>query len=503
MLANFACPHCQSMLQMDSIHAGGQVRCPACNQVFTLAALPPEAPQIPTATLAQHSQPRPPVVPLGGARPAPVPAEPSATGGKAVARSQSHAAQPRIPRGRPPAPAPRATSATDPAREETKAKVVLGGIVIAALGILALVGHFVMRYVSETDVTGITGVLQEQAEREKAAVRDQLAADAKAEAELRSQKEVERKRMRDLLSLNVCGGDDAVAGELLGALEQVQEEMLAAFNQGALPADVPGFMEKSLLKKMADNTTLRKWFGPRSPREFAHALFASLGNRQDATDLGQGQTPSLFTSGKYGAMGTGFYISEDGWLITNEHVVTGVQEVDVRTASGEIVKARVAKADRSVDLALLKTAATSSDWLLFSKGQAPLGSSVFTIGYPRPTVQGIEAKFTDGTLSSLKGLHDDPKNYQISVPVQPGNSGGALVHLQSGWAVGVVCAVLNGSGAQNVNYAVKSTVVRTFLESYPPVRTILDAPAPVALKDSGALIDKVKSATVLVLIPRS
>lgn len=380
---------------------------------------------------------------------------------------------------------------------------MLAGIVIAALGILALVGHFVMRYVSETDVTGLTEVARNQAEREKAAVHEQLAADAKAEAELRSQKEAERKRMRELLSLNVCGGDDAVAGELLSALEQVQEEMLTAFNQGVLPADVPGFMEKSLLKKMTENATLRKWFGPRSPREFAHALFASLANGQDATNPGQGQAPSLFTSGKYGAMGTGFYVSGDGWLITNEHVVTGMQEVDVRTASGEIVKARVAKADRSVDLALLKTSATSPEWLLFSNGQATLGSSVFTIGYPRPTVQGIEAKFTDGTLSSLKGLYDDPKNYQISVPLQPGNSGGALVHLQSGWVVGVVSAVLNGSGTQNVNYAVKSTVVRTFLESYPPARAILEAPAPVALKDSSALIEKVKSATVLVLIPRS
>jgi S1-C subfamily serine protease len=201
-------------------------------------------------------------------------------------------------------------------------------------------------------------------------------------------------------------------------------------------------------------------------------------------------------------MGTGFYISSDGWLVTNNHVVKNVSEVDIRTASGEMLSARVMKTDPKNDLALLKASNAAPEWLPFSSGDATLGSSVFTVGYPRPTMQGVEPKFTDGTVSSLKGALDDATNYQISVPVQPGNSGGALVHLQSGWVIGVIRSQIDPTVAQNVNYAIKSTTVRTLLEATPAAKFILNVPAPLNPVDATATIEKVKAATVLVLIPR-
>src|SRR5208283_1652516 len=91
-----------------------------------------------------------------------------------------------------------------------------------------------------------------------------------------------------------------------------------------------------------------------------------------------------------------------------------------------------------------------------------MGDPVFTIGFPNTDVQGTEPKYTDGKISSLSGMEDDPSQYQITVPIQPGNSGGALV-AGNGAVVGVVRAKLNdlavlvvsGSVPQNVNYAVK------------------------------------------------
>jgi S1-C subfamily serine protease len=324
---------------------------------------------------------------------------------------------------------------------------------------------------------------------------------------MEEEKKARRKALRDSLSLNVCGGDDVVADELLSALELVQDKTVAALNAGSAPSDLPAYMEDVLLKQMTQSAVLRKWFGPRSPREFAHTFITAMfGTQQGAPGRGgaeqPGVIPSILASGKYGAMGSGFHVSTDGWIITNQHVVESASSVDIRDAWGEVHAARVVKTDQTADLALLKTSATSKEWLSLSQGEASLGTHVFTIGYPRPSLQGIEPKFTDGSISSLKGLRDDAGTYQISVPLQPGNSGGALVHLESGWVVGVVVSVLPGPQSQNVNYAVKSKLVRALLEAVPEARSVLASPPPAAL-DPGAIIDKVKSATVLVLVPRN
>jgi S1-C subfamily serine protease len=87
-------------------------------------------------------------------------------------------------------------------------------------------------------------------------------------------------------------------------------------------------------------------------------------------------------------------------------------------------------------------------------------------------MQGVEPKFTDGKISSLAGMQDDPSEYQISVPVQPGNSGGPLCDAR-GEVVGIVVARLNdmamletsGVVPQNVNYAVKSRLAARLLQS--------------------------------------
>ncbi len=190
------------------------------------------------------------------------------------------------------------------------------------------------------------------------------------------------------------------------------------------------------------------------------------------------------------SVGTGFFITDDGFLVTCSHVVTGARSFRVKTTSG-IVPARLIKQDSVNDIAVLKIAGTVRAIPVALNRNVKLGDAVFTIGFPNPDSQGLEPKFTRGEISSLKGVRDDPRCFQISVPVQPGNSGGALVD-ELGNVVGVVSARLNDAAAyqssgalpQNVNYAVKSSLLQEFLKGIPELRTGLKLPNKVADRDA-------------------
>ncbi len=170
--------------------------------------------------------------------------------------------------------------------------------------------------------------------------------------------------------------------------------------------------------------------------------------------------------------GTGFFVTDDGYLLTCEHVVHGATHFYIKGPQGAL-SAKLVKADSTLDVALLKVDGVFRA-LAVNQQQASLGQAVFTVGFPNPDVQGVTPKLTRGEISSLAGIRDNPRYFQISVPVQPGNSGGALMD-ESGNVVGVVTARLDDvatyerSGAlpQNVNYAVKAGLVNDFLSKVP------------------------------------
>jgi len=208
--------------------------------------------------------------------------------------------------------------------------------------------------------------------------------------------------------------------------------------------------------------------------------------------------------------GTGFFITNDGYLLTNHHVVEGLSDVSIKTEKGWL-SAKVVKVDNQNDLAVLKADGKFAALPVVSSRKVGLGDEVFTIGFPQIGVQGISAKYTKGNISSLTGVKDDPRNFQISVPVQPGNSGGPLVN-EYGNVVGVVVARLNaakllketGRIPQNVNYAVKSSFANSFLESLPKVINKLKDPNPrTKPRKSSDVIKEVQAATVLILARRN
>jgi S1-C subfamily serine protease len=202
--------------------------------------------------------------------------------------------------------------------------------------------------------------------------------------------------------------------------------------------------------------------------------------------------------------GSGFFITEDGYLITNEHVVRGAKKVRVRIK--KIVQdAEIVRSSKTLDLAVLKTQGRFKPLALDFDRNVKLGDPVFTIGFPNSDVQGTAPKYTDGKISSLSGMEDDPTQFQISVPVQPGNSGGALV-ATNGVVVGIVRGKLNdlaflaasGSVPQNVNYAVKAKYVRDLLEPIPGVLGTIKQPSSNGMVDNS--IQTAEDATVMVLV---
>jgi TPR repeat protein len=205
------------------------------------------------------------------------------------------------------------------------------------------------------------------------------------------------------------------------------------------------------------------------------------------------------------ASGTGFFITEDGYLISNYHVVKDAAQVRLVTSDG-IITAKVVQADSANDLALLKADGHFTALPVIPSRVVKLGGTVATVGFPDPGLQGFAPKLAKGEIAALSGAGDDARYFQISAPVQPGNSGGALVDA-AGNVVGIVSAKLDAatalaaSGAlpENVNYAVKSSFLLSFLESVPGVEAKLKAPNT---KDESFedVVKQAQDAAVLVLV---
>jgi S1-C subfamily serine protease len=168
------------------------------------------------------------------------------------------------------------------------------------------------------------------------------------------------------------------------------------------------------------------------------------------------------------ATGTCFAVRADGVLITAYHVVKDAKSIRVHLADGTVTEARLQTFSAGTDLAVLQTDVQTSRFLpLAPAGSVQVGDHVFTMGYPVTEVLGREPKFTDGAVSALSGVGGEASLLQISVPVQPGNSGGPLVN-ERAEVVGVVTStaavktflIVTGTLPQNVNWAVKAEYVR-------------------------------------------
>lgn len=241
---------------------------------------------------------------------------------------------------------------------------------------------------------------------------------------------------------------------------------------------------------------------PASVLSGAKPYDVSLGRDQRGT-MSRDVVASLPESDDLMASGSGFFITEDGYFITNAHVVRNARRVKIKMANS-VLEAAIVRSDTLNDLALLKVDGHFKP-LVISMNPVVLGQSVFTIGFPDIKLQGTEPKYTDGKISSMNGIKDDPTEYQISVPVQPGNSGGPLVD-SDGQVEGVIVARLNdfaalasmGSLPQNVNYAIKGSVLHNFLNKSPDLKFPAAPDAPPSA--SASAVAAVQQAVAIVLV---
>ena len=237
-------------------------------------------------------------------------------------------------------------------------------------------------------------------------------------------------------------------------------------------------------KGIFENEALRWFESILPPQQIAEAqkLAQSLNSEieRNKSQGTSGSNSSDSAQNKSASSGTGFFLSENGYIATNFHVVSGAKKISVRTANGEM-GAVIVLADQVNDVAVIKAPVLGKPLPIGDVSAVVAGTPVYTVGFPNPVVQGFEPKLTKGDVNSTTGLKDDPRMFQISVPVQPGNSGGPLLN-ERGAVIGIITAQLNslnalvtsGSLPQNVNYALKVNYLKPLIESNKELREAVD-----------------------------
>jgi S1-C subfamily serine protease len=171
--------------------------------------------------------------------------------------------------------------------------------------------------------------------------------------------------------------------------------------------------------------------------------------------------------------GTGFVISTNGHVVTNNHVIKGcVGDVRGNLTGGAAMILRIVSTDETNDLALLQPPSDLKEVATIRGTAIHPGDTVIAIGYPFHGLLSSEFTVTTGIVSSLSGLLNNTRYLQISAAVQPGNSGGPLLDT-SGNVVGVVAAKLDaikmvkatGDIPENINFAIKTGALRDFLDN--------------------------------------
>jgi serine protease Do len=165
------------------------------------------------------------------------------------------------------------------------------------------------------------------------------------------------------------------------------------------------------------------------------------------------------------SLGSGVIVTNEGHIITNNHVVDQVDEIEVQLADGQTKKARLVGADSQVDLAVLKIDNPGVKPLkLADSDTVQPGDFVLAIGNPF----GFEETVTDGIISSK--VRPNRSDFfgglvQTNAAINPGNSGGPLINLR-GEVIGINTAIASTTGgSQGIGFAIPSNTVRTALES--------------------------------------
>jgi S1-C subfamily serine protease len=209
-------------------------------------------------------------------------------------------------------------------------------------------------------------------------------------------------------------------------------------------------------------------------------------------------------SSEWAGNGSGIIISKSGYIVTNHHVIEDTDDIEVEfIVDGEVQKfnAEIVQSDKVNDLAIIKIFDMNFDGLdnlpyNFKTRSSDVGTKVYAYGYPMAlSLMGKEIKITDGIISSKSGFDGDVTSYQISAPIQAGNSGGPLFD-DRGNFIGINSAGLRKEVADNVGYTIKSSYVLNLIDVLPKS---IDLPSSTKLQ-SLPLTEQIKEISKYVVL---
>lgn len=163
--------------------------------------------------------------------------------------------------------------------------------------------------------------------------------------------------------------------------------------------------------------------------------------------------------------GTGFALSNDGYLVTNYHVTADADSVYIQHLDGNYYKADIVSANKEADIVILKVVNAEfkfSKWNVpyrFATSKKKLGASVYSLGYPQD-----EVVYNEGYISSINGYLGDSSQYRLELPANHGQSGAPVVNTR-----GEVIAIITGKESQSegTTYAISSEALLHFINDLP------------------------------------
>lgn len=162
--------------------------------------------------------------------------------------------------------------------------------------------------------------------------------------------------------------------------------------------------------------------------------------------------------------GTGFAVSTNGYIATNLHVINDADSVFIQNSTGESFKVKVVLKDPEYDIAILKIDDKNFKNLAalpytIKRNSTGVGENVYTWGYPKD-----DAVLGEGYVSSKSGFIGDTTQYQVAIPLNPGNSGGPLLD-NNGNIVGIISG--KETSAEGASFAIKSKYILEAMRAIP------------------------------------
>lgn len=288
----------------------------------------------------------------------------------------------------------------------------------------------------------------------------------------------------------------------VGAPKDAEKAAVSAILAARLgtPAEKPKFEQAR--DKLRQTTPAAVWAAAEA-KAAAWTPKAESGQRDEAAAAGAAAAAPAPAPRPSLSAGSGVIVNREGHVLTNSHVVAACRNIRVSLEGQPAQAASVVARDAGNDLAVLKASFRPTDVARFREDK-PLraGDGVVAIGYPMSSLLSREPNVTAGVISAMAGIKGDKRHYQVTAPVQKGNSGGPLADM-NGNVVGIISSKLDamkiadktGDLPQNVNFAIKAELARQFLTDNGVAYETAPAGTPLSPADVG---DIMRKATVFV-----